>query len=215
MKHCHMRFCLVASGLTLAGLLAVQPAAAAVVISFTGTVSDVGSNNVSPPVGVGVGTAVTGMVTYDPAEATMIEVGPSDRAYLFLPGTGNEITFEIGTHVWKTDLQTVGVCDEACDGDYLDFVGLSNTTVNFPENLASGFMILEFSDFESTYDLLDGHDLPNATEDINFATATVKTGSVYSSSGASFWNILFDVDSPSVPATTSTWSEVKALYARP
>lgn len=215
MKHSHMLSCLLACGLALAGWLAVQPAAAAVVLSFTGTVYDVGSSGVTPPSGVGVGTAVSGMVTYDPAEATMIEVSPSQRSYVFLPGTGNEITFEIGTHVWKTDLQSVNVCDDVCDGDFLDFSGLSTTTVNFPENLGMGIMLLEFSDFESTYDLLDGHDLPNATEDINFATATVKSGSVYSNGGPGFWNIFFDVDSPSVPATTSTWSEVKALYARP
>ena len=214
MKHCHKHFCLVAWGLSLAGLLAVQPAAA-VVLSFTGTVTDVGSVNVSPPEGVGIGAAVSGTVTYDPAEASMIEVGPSERAYVFLPGTGNEITVEIGTHVWKTDLQTVGVCDEVCDGDYLDHNGLSSTTVSFPDNLGTGFLLIEFADFEATYDLLDGTDLPNATEDINFAAAIVKMGSVYSNGPSGFWNILFEVDSPSVPATTSTWSEVKALYARP
>jgi len=76
------------------------------VLSFTGTVTDVGSVNVSPPEGVGIGAAVSGTVTYEPCRASMIEVGPSERAYVFLPDR-NEITVEIGTHVWKTDLQTV------------------------------------------------------------------------------------------------------------
>jgi len=52
--------------------------------------------------------------------------------------------------------------------------------VSFPDNLGTGFLLIEFADFEATYDLLDGTDLPNATEDINFAAAIVKMGSVYS-----------------------------------
>ena len=214
MKHCH-EHSLATWGLILAGLLSAQTAAAAVVINFTGTVTDVGSINVTPPEGVGAGSTVTGTVKYNPADATMVELGPSERAYVFPLGSGNEITFAIGTHVWKADLYTIAVCDEVCEGDYLDFAAVSSTTETFPYNLGSGFMVLEFADFESTFDLVDGHDLPNAPEDINFGAAVAKTGSVSSNGGTGFWDITFDVDSPSVAAKTSTWSEVKALFARP
>ena len=215
MKHWYRLSCL-APAAVVAGLLAVQPAAAEVVLSLTGTVTDVGSFGSTPPSGVEAGSPVTGRVSYNPAEATMIEVGPGERAYVFLPGTGNEITIVIGTYEWKTDLQSIDLCDDACDGDYVDIVGFSATTDNFPSNIGAGTLSLGFSDFQAPYDLIHGADLPNGAEDVTVGAADSANGSVSSSDGASgFWAIAFDVDSATVPATRVTWSEVKQLYARP
>lgn len=214
MKHCHKQSCLVSCTLMLAGVLAAGPVAAKVVVTFTGTVTEV-AGTVTPPSGVEVGNAVSGTVSYIPAAATMFEVGPSEREYAFPAGAGNEFTVSIGALTWKTDLQVVYVCDDACDSDFLDFTGLSTTTENFPDNVGAGYLFLEFSDSEAPYGLVNGHDLPNAAEDVNFAAAIVKSGLVSSNGPAGLWAIVFDVDSPTVPTTSKTWGEVKALYARP
>ena len=193
----------------------VDVAAAAVVVTFSGQVTDVGAFGASPPAGVSVGNTVSGTVKYSTAGATVIEVGPSERAYIFQPGFGNEITITIGTNVWKTDLQSVSLCDDAFGGDYLDYLGTSLVTATFPGNLGSGLLGLDYSDSETPYDLLNGHDLTNAPEDIGFAAAQVKAGSVSSSDGVNIWAIQFDVDSQTVPVQSLTWGEIKALYARP
>ena len=214
MRHWYRLSCLAPT--VVAGLVAVQPAAAEVVLSFTGIVTDVGSIGLTPPSGVDAGAEVTGRVTYNPAEATVIAVGPGERVYMFMPGSGNEFTIEIGPHVWKTDLQSLDLCNEVCQGDFLNINGVSLTSENFPNNAGTGILVLGFSDSESPFDLLDGHDLPNSTEDINFGSADSKNGAVSSNDeNSGFWTIAFDVNESTVPATPVTWSQVKTLYARP
>ncbi|HZM14411.1 MAG TPA: hypothetical protein VFE28_00285 [Candidatus Krumholzibacteria bacterium] len=215
MKHWLSTFGFVSGAILLAGLLAAGTAGAAVVLSFTGTVTDVQAIFTSPPAGISVGNPVSGTVVYTTGGATPVEVGPSERAYLFPPASGHEITITIGTQVWKSDLQGVSLCNEECGGDYLDYTGFSNTTVNFPDNLGSGILALEFIDSDPPYGVLDGHDLPNGPEDIHFAEAGTKMGTVSSSSGSSFWVISFDTQSETVPVRDVTWSEVKALFSRP
>ena len=208
--------CLAPCAVVVTGLLAAVPAAADVVLSFTGTVTQVGAVLVTPPTGVGPGSEVSGTVNYNPAEATVVEVGPGERAYIFLPGTGNQITMVIGNLEWRTDLQSIDLCDDVCGGDFVDVVGVSSTTEDFPDNVGSGILSLGFTDDADPFDLITGTDLPNKTEDVNFGAATLKNGSISSSDGfQSFWAIAFDVDSSTVPATRLTWSQVKTLYARP
>src|SRR5262245_48308053 len=215
MKHWLSTLGFFSGTILLAGLLGAGTAGAAVVLSFTGTVTGVQGINATPPTGISVGNVVSGTVVYSTGAATTIEVGPSERSYIFLPASGNEMTITIGTHVWKTDLQGVSVCNEECGGDYLDYTGFSDTAVNFPDNLGAGILALEFSDSDPPFGLLDGHDLPNGAEDIHFAEAATKTGAISSSAGTSFWVIAFDMDSETVPVQQVTWSQVKALYARP
>ncbi len=144
---------------------AVDAATAAVVVTFSGQVTDVGGFfGATPPPGVSVGNNVSGTVRYSTAAATVVEVGPSEREYVFPQGSGNEVTIIIGTNVWKADLQSVSLCDDACGGDYLDYIGASLVTATFPGNLGSGVLGLDYSDSETPYDLLNGHDLPNASE---------------------------------------------------
>jgi len=199
----------------LIGTLTTAAANAGVVVSFSGQVTDLGGFQASPPAGVSLGSIVNGTVVYFTADATEVEVGPSERTYIFPAASRNQITVSIGTLMWKADLQGINVCDDVCDGDFLDCAGFSSVTVNFPGNLGTGFLSLEFSDADLPYDLLIGHDLPNAAEDIRFGSAQVKAGSVSSSDGTGFWAIQFDVNSQSVPVRASTWGEIKALYARP
>lgn len=204
------------AGALLAGGLPSGPADAKVVLSFTGTVTGLGGFAASPPTGISIGSQVTGQVTYVPSAATEVETGPSERSFIFPPGGTHQFTVSIESHVWTTDLQGVSTCNEVCAGDYLDFAGFSNTTVNFPGNLEMGILAIEFSDEDTPFTLLNGHDLPDAPEDIDFGAATFFSGSVNSSSSfQGFWFISFDLDTPTLPVEESTWGEVKALFARP
>lgn len=202
------------SAVLLAVPLAMHAAEAAVVITFTGTVTTVEGVGATPPAGVTVGSIVSGSVVYNTADALGYELGPA-WMYDFPPASGNELTIVIGSLVWKSEHEWISVCNEACGGDSLEFLGLSMTTVNFPGNLGDGTLLLEFTDSETPFDLLHGHDLPDAAEDIQFPAALVRAGQVSSFADVSFWGILFDVDSVTVPVRTLTWGEIKALYARP
>ncbi len=215
MKPLRMRSWFLLTGILLAGAFAGGPADAKVVLSFTGTVTDLGGFGGSPPAGISVGNEVTGQVTYTPSAATEVETGDMERTYLFPTGGTHQFTVTIESHVWTTDLQGVSMCNEACVGDYLDFAGFTNTPANFPGNLEMGILAIEFSDDESPYTLLAGHDLPDAPEDIDFGAASFFSGSVNSSSDQGFWFIAFDLNPPTVPVTSSTWGGVKALFARP
>ena len=215
MKPLRMRSWFLLTGVLLAAAFAGGPADAKVVLSFTGTVTDLGGFGASPPTGISIGNQVTGQVTYVPAAATEVETGPSERSYLFPTGGTHQFTITIESRVWTTDLQGVSTCNEACAGDYLDFAGFSNTTADFPGNLEVGILAIEFSDDESPFTLLDGHDLPDAPEDIAFGAANFFSGSVNSSSSLGFWFISFDLDTPTLPVEASSWGEVKALFARP
>jgi hypothetical protein len=195
--------------------LAAGAARAAVVLHFSGQVTAVGGLLASPPAGISAGNTVSGTVVYATADATEVEVGPSERAYVFPPDSENRVTVTIGTYVWEAELQSVSLCDDACGGDFLDYIGIASITMNFPGNLGTGFLSLDYSDAETPYDLLQGHDLPDAAEDLSFGAAQVKSGTVSSSDGSAFWAIEFDVDSQTVPVETTTWGEIKALYARP
>ncbi len=216
MKPLRMRSWFLLTGALLAGTLALGPANAEVVLTFTGTVNDVGGFGASPPSGISIGSQVSGRVTYVPTAATEVETGPSERSFIFPLGSTHQFTITIESHVWTTDLLGVSTCDSVCAGDYLDFAGFSNTTVNFPGNLETGILAIEFSDEESPFTLLNGHDLPDAPEDIVFGAASFQSGSVTSTSNlGGFWFISFDLDPPTVPVETMTWGEVKALFARP
>ncbi|HZL85773.1 MAG TPA: hypothetical protein VFD07_10390 [Candidatus Krumholzibacteria bacterium] len=215
MKPLRMRSWFLLTGILLAGGVAGGPADAKVVLSFTGTVNDLGGFGGSPPEGISAGSSVTGQITYTPSAATEVETGPSERTYIFPIGGTHQFTVTIESHTWTTDLQGVSTCNEACAGDYLDFAGFTNSTANFPGNLDMGILAIEFSDDDAPYTLLAGHDLPDAPEDIDFGAATFFSGSVGSNSDQGFWFIAFDLDAPTVPVKSSTWGEVKALFARP
>ena len=204
----------------LGGLLAclclVAPVQAKVVITFTGTVTDVSAFGATPPSGVAVGNPVSGTITYVPTAATAVEVGPGERSYFFPVEVEHLITITIGSKTWKSTL-LVGVCDDVCDGDRLDFSGFSQTAADFPGLLDVGLAALEYSDSQAPYALLNGTDLPNSSEDIGFGSADLKSGTISSNSGTglSLWLISFDLDSATLPARGTSWGTVKALYGKP
>lgn len=220
MKPLRMRSWFLLTGVLLTAALASTPATAKVVLSFTGTVFNVtGSGGASPPSGVSVGNQVSGLITYVPAAATEVPSGPSERQYLFPTGATHQITITIESLVWQVDLQLVYVADEANSRDALSFQGTASTSANFPGFLEDGGLGIDFFDEVPPFTLLNGYDLPDSPEDIDFGAAVLSrhggVSSINSSGAVAVWLIQFDLDSVTLPVEESTWGEVKALFARP
>ena len=202
-----------------AGLLAcacvATPVQSKVVITFTGTVTALTGFGATPPSGVAVGNTVSGTVTYLPAGAIGQDVGPGERGYIFPLQVEQLFTISIGTRTWRSTQLTIAVCDDVCDGDALNYAGSSQTAADFPGLLDSGIMSLTFSDAQEPYTFVNGTGLPDASGDVDFGLADARTGTISTSSGASLWVILFDVDSAALPVHNTTWGTVKALFGKP
>ena len=195
--------------------LTAATAAAKVVVSFTGVVDDVTGFGASPPAGVSVGQSVSGTVSYVPASAQGFEVGPSEKSYGFIPDGVNVVRITIGSQTWTTSLVSVGVCDGVCGGDNLNFGGVATPSSIFPGLLDEGVMVLDYTDSAEPFGMVNGTDLPDAAEDVQFGEADGRLGSISSTSGAAgLWIITFTTDTSTLPVQGTTWSQVKQLFAR-
>ena len=142
MSRVHTKAWFVSSGL-LFTCLAAEAAGAKVVVSFTGVVEEVMNLGANPPAGVAVGQPVSGSLSYDPADGQRFEMGPSEVEYTFVPSGGNVFQVTIAGQTWTTSLLSIGVCDDACGGDYLNFGGAATMSPGFPAFLGIGAVGLE------------------------------------------------------------------------
>jgi hypothetical protein len=207
------------SGLVSAGLLcaslAAGPAAAMVVISFSGTVVDVSGFGATPPSGVSVGDPVTGTLSYNASDAQGVESAPSDWDYTFNPSDQNLVTVTIGAQTWTTPLAVARVCDGPCNGDELSYGGVTGTSSGFPGFLQGGLITLQYLDSSDPFALIGGTALPAAIQDVDFGAVDGTIGTISSSSGSGIWAISYTMESSTLPVKATTWSQVKLLYARP
>jgi hypothetical protein len=208
------RIACVCAGL-LSTCLGAGPAAAAVVVSFSGTVSDVSAFGATPPAGVSIGDPVSGTVSYVAAGAQGEETGPSDWSYAFNPGGQNFMTVTIGAQTWTTSLAFVQVCDGECSGDELGFGGVTASSTGFPGFLDNGLMTLQYFDSSDPFDVVAGTDLPDATQDVDFSAVDGTLGTIGSTSGTGLWVISFTTEDTTLPVRSMTWSQMKRMFATP
>jgi len=199
----------------LCACLAAGPVAAAVVVSFSGTVSDVSGFGATPPAGVSVGDPVSGTVSYVAGDAQGEETSPSDWSYAFNPGTQGSMTVTIGALTWTTSLAFVHVCDGECNGDELGFGGITVSNTGFPGFLGNGLITLQYFDSTDPFEVVTGTDLPDATQDVDFGAVDGTLGTIGSTSGGTLWAISFTTASSTLPVESMTWSQVKQLFAKP
>ena len=199
----------------LSTCLGAGHAAAAVVVSFSGTVTDVSGFGATPPAGVSVDDPVTGTVSYVAAGAQGEETGPSDWSYAFNPGGQSFMTVTIGAQTWTTSVAFVHVCDGECSGDELGFGGVTASSTGFPGFLDNGLMTLQYFDSTDPFDVVTGTDLPDATQDVDFSAVDGTLGTIGSTSGTGLWAISFTTENSTLPVKPMTWSQMKQLFAKP
>lgn len=185
-------------------------AAAAVTIEFTGTITSVtGDDSYFDVRDAGVGSALTGLITYEPYPDLVFDPDPldCDRSYLFDDGL---MTISVLHYEWVYNSLAISLGDCVAD-DQAEFMGQG--AITYPISAPAHQISLKVFDQEFPYEMVNGLEVPTTTDQVDFDQATRLTGRIYS---FNFGEIRFSVETVHMTGMVArerqSWDALKALF---